>query len=205
MKTTLEHLAYIKIKNQILSGEYQEGLRLTESRLSKDLNMSRTPIRNALSRLTSEGILNHESHCGITVAFTGAPIKKIVEVLEICLVFVKHTIEKVRKKNESFDSILLNKHLKTLYEALEHQDEMKYHVTLWEIYEILVMSSENNSMIQIIKETKEKLLLNSLNQTYLNELYNLLERFICYLQGEEYEKATYTFERIVKEHIINLL
>ncbi|MCU4733695.1 GntR family transcriptional regulator [Bacillus cereus] len=205
MKTTLEGLAYIKIRNYILSGKYEEGERLTEARLVKDLNMSRTPIRNALSRLTSEGILNHQSHCGITVAQTGTPIKKMIEVLEICLVFVKHTIDKVQKNAVSFDLELLQKNINILDDSLKQENYSKYHLTLWDIYEVLLQTSGNNSMVEIIKNTKEKVLLNSINTTYLHELNNLFQRLIPCLKNKEYEQAKYIFERISKEHIINLL
>ena len=45
------------LENDILSGKYQRGEILTESKLSTELGVSRTPIREALRRLEQEHII----------------------------------------------------------------------------------------------------------------------------------------------------
>jgi DNA-binding GntR family transcriptional regulator len=47
--------AYLEIKNRIMSGEYAPGAPLSESALSRVMEASRTPIREALCRLLEEG------------------------------------------------------------------------------------------------------------------------------------------------------
>lgn len=46
--------AYEQIRQHILSGKYATGLHLTEEMLAEDIDVSRTPIREALRRLNSE-------------------------------------------------------------------------------------------------------------------------------------------------------
>ncbi|MBA5764860.1 GntR family transcriptional regulator, partial [Vibrio sp. 404] len=53
--------AYRTIRAKIVSGELAEGERLTEKRLSKDLGLSRTPIREAVGRLILEGFVERQS------------------------------------------------------------------------------------------------------------------------------------------------
>ena len=43
-----------QLEKDILSGRYQRGEVLSELRLSKEMNVSRTPIREALLRLAQE-------------------------------------------------------------------------------------------------------------------------------------------------------
>jgi len=49
--------AYEYLKTSILSGRFNPGERLTEEHLAKELGISRTPIREALHKLESEGLI----------------------------------------------------------------------------------------------------------------------------------------------------
>jgi DNA-binding GntR family transcriptional regulator len=63
-----EH-AYHIIRSDILTGKLAEGERLTETRLSEDLGLSRTPIREAIGRLTLEGFIERQKGYTTRVAF----------------------------------------------------------------------------------------------------------------------------------------
>jgi len=49
---------YLYLRQQIITGEYAPGIRLVEDQIAEELGVSRTPIREALQRLTSEGLVN---------------------------------------------------------------------------------------------------------------------------------------------------
>lgn len=55
--TTRRELAYQALKHRLLSGDFAPGTRLGEERLAAELGVSRTPVREALSRLHSEGLV----------------------------------------------------------------------------------------------------------------------------------------------------
>lgn len=57
-------LAYQSLKHRLLGGEFAPGRRLGEERLAAELGVSRTPIREALSRLHSEGLVERLSDGG---------------------------------------------------------------------------------------------------------------------------------------------
>ncbi|MBW9089106.1 GntR family transcriptional regulator [Rhizobium wenxiniae] len=59
--------AYEQILNLILSGAAQPGAMVTERRLAETLNMSRTPIRDALLMLEGEGLLIRQGSRGLQV------------------------------------------------------------------------------------------------------------------------------------------
>ena len=46
------------LRDKILNEEYVQGQKLNEVALSKELNISRTPIREALKQLELEGLVN---------------------------------------------------------------------------------------------------------------------------------------------------
>lgn len=64
--------AYHIIRSDILTGKLAEGERLTETRLSEDLGLSRTPIREAIGRLTLEGFIERQKGYTTRVAFFSA-------------------------------------------------------------------------------------------------------------------------------------
>lgn len=63
---SLADQVFENLENDILSGKYQRGELLTESKLSQNLGVSRTPIREAIRRLSQEHIIE-ESGKGIIV------------------------------------------------------------------------------------------------------------------------------------------
>lgn len=56
------------IREAILSGELKPGERLLQGELAERLDVSPTPIREALRELEAEGILDHSPHKGVRVA-----------------------------------------------------------------------------------------------------------------------------------------
>jgi DNA-binding GntR family transcriptional regulator len=59
--------AYGRIRAAIREGTLAPGLRLTETDLAGRFGVSRTPVRQAIARLESEGLLTHEPRRGLTV------------------------------------------------------------------------------------------------------------------------------------------
>jgi DNA-binding GntR family transcriptional regulator len=64
----------------ILSGVYDYGEVITENRLSEELGVSRTPIREALSRLAQDHLIADSSKGTIVVGITPKDIEDIFEI-----------------------------------------------------------------------------------------------------------------------------
>ncbi|MFO7984933.1 MAG: GntR family transcriptional regulator [Desulfatiglandaceae bacterium] len=67
MKTTLTTKAYDRIKEWIVRYQLKPGARLDIGELSEALHMSRTPVREALSRLEQEHLVDHQPMRGFVV------------------------------------------------------------------------------------------------------------------------------------------
>ena len=61
-------LAYQKLRDAIANGALKPGHRVMEVEVAEWLDVSRTPVREALRRLESEGLLVVEPHMGLVVA-----------------------------------------------------------------------------------------------------------------------------------------
>ena len=69
------------IENAILDGEYKDGDSLNELRLSKELGVSRTPVREALMQLELEGLVRNVPNKGaVVVGVTEQDIHDIYEI-----------------------------------------------------------------------------------------------------------------------------
>lgn len=80
---TSVEVAYEALKGAILAQELKPGERLKESELAEKLGLSRTPVREAFNRLSSEGWLVHVPNQGAKVATWG--IDDIQEIFAIRL------------------------------------------------------------------------------------------------------------------------
>ena len=67
MSKSLREKIYEKIRDDITYGKYVPGERIVEDRLVEVLKASRSPIREALRQLQSEGLVTFERNRGILV------------------------------------------------------------------------------------------------------------------------------------------
>jgi len=80
-KTPVREIVYLRMKEMILSGELQPGERLAEEHLAERLGVSRTPVREALHRLATEGLISCLPTRGFKVS--GDSKEEMEEVFEL--------------------------------------------------------------------------------------------------------------------------
>ena len=82
--STLSEKAYDHIRQQVFSGELGPGDRLVNRALAKQLGTSFIPVREAISRLASEGLVKQVSGAGAFVrSFDRQEISEIYDVREL--------------------------------------------------------------------------------------------------------------------------
>jgi len=74
-------LVYITLRQDILNNTYRPGQRLSEETIAQELNVSRTPVREALKRLHAEGFVEITPHRGAVVRDPSGE-----ELAELCTV-----------------------------------------------------------------------------------------------------------------------
>lgn len=103
VKISQAQKAYNNIRNDIIYKKYAPGYPLSEAELAENLQMSRTPVREALSRLREEGLIYTPRGKGLIIKnFSNDDIKQAyeyAECLESMAVFLL-TQNKNNKKNE---------------------------------------------------------------------------------------------------------
>ncbi len=72
---------YERIRNMILEGDLPTGTALQEKRLSESLSVSRTPVREAIVRLISDGLVVREA--GLAPVVRRMSVDDFIEVLHV--------------------------------------------------------------------------------------------------------------------------
>ncbi|SDJ26887.1 GntR family transcriptional regulator [Salimicrobium halophilum] len=109
--------AYNYIKEGITQGKFAPGMRLTEEYLAKELDLSRTPIREAIKELKSEGLIIPQKR-GIRVReFTKEDIRQIYDLRTLlegyaasqaALHRTEEDLEVLRAANNVYEDNILN-------------------------------------------------------------------------------------------------
>lgn len=71
----LDTLVRESLRHKIMSGEMEGGYHLSELKISKDYNVSRTPVREALCALAADGLVEMVPHRGAFVTHSNAQTK----------------------------------------------------------------------------------------------------------------------------------
>jgi DNA-binding GntR family transcriptional regulator len=83
LATSIRQKAYLFIQRKIAAGELAAGAAVSELEIAKELGSSRTPIREAISQLTAEGLLEQTPGGGVLVVrFTRDNIVDLCELRE---------------------------------------------------------------------------------------------------------------------------
>lgn len=73
--------AQIELRERILAGDFKPGTRLMEVALAEELDISRTPVRDAMARLAEEGLLERVRTGGYRVrSFALADVADAIEL-----------------------------------------------------------------------------------------------------------------------------
>ncbi|MFK8794614.1 GntR family transcriptional regulator [Planococcus plakortidis] len=108
--------AYEMIKNEIIIGKLPPGKRLTEEALAERLQVSRTPVREAIKQLESDGLITPFQRRGYVVReFTIQDIRQIYNVRalleshgtsEAALYRTDEDLEKIHNKNLAYEKAI---------------------------------------------------------------------------------------------------
>lgn len=90
---TLRDAAYRQIRERLLSGTLRPGSRLSHRALAKEIGVSFIPVREALSQLASEGLVEHRPSVGTFV--TELSREELAEIFDLREAMECHVAAKV--------------------------------------------------------------------------------------------------------------
>ena len=150
-KVSLSQSAYNQIKDAICQGQIAPGDILSESQLASQLSMSRTPVREALRTLASEGFVDIRNGIGAYVKPLSS--KDMEDLYEVrCLLemqAIKTSIYRI--SNDEIDD--LTRRFQAIYDACEQGDspaQGEFSELDWELHSLLVDRCTNNYIKEIV-------------------------------------------------------
>lgn len=143
-KISLKQAAYTSIKNKILTCEYLPNSFLNEDLLCEELQVSRTPIRDALSRLEQENLIRIVPKKGFFVS--PLTVGEINMAFEARLLIEPYIIKNYcgHLSNDVLESLFENINKSRQYIAANNQDEL---FNLDDLFHREILNQCNNTYI----------------------------------------------------------
>ena len=152
------------LREQIFAGELPPGTFLDETALCDRLEISRTPLREALKVLTAEGLLRHEPRRGCFVSeVTEQDLDDIFPV--IALLEGRCAFEAARQATDADMSALTSLHERLNGHAAAGRIN-DYYATNFAIHEAIIALADNRWLAQAIADLRKILRLARLQQLH---------------------------------------
>lgn len=149
-KASLTQQAYSKLKERIMTGKFSVGEHYLEPEIAEMLGISRTPAREALIRLSQEGLIDLKPRRGVLVKpIFVHDLKEIYEVLtslESTAVWLA-----AKRRIAGKDMRRLKSAVDEMDEALERDDLDAWAAADVKFHMLLVELGNNNRIRQLVK------------------------------------------------------
>ena len=178
----LDEVAYLYIKEKIYTRQWLPQTHITEINLSKELNISRTPIRQAFQRLEKEGYLDVLAYKGARVREQKIRVHGLQERMEFIEMVFIHYFHYLQIKeiqivgNQIGDKItsLKNNH---------NESEKKFLHLETQLLHTMLSFGKNDYSLKLVMDTIREL------QTQNNQDYLSLMRKNRTIKIQHYEKV----------------
>lgn len=147
---SLGNRTFLILRDKILNEEYTKGQKLNEVTLARELEISRTPIREALKQLELEGLVRSIPNKGVYVI--GFSARDIDDMFEIRLALEGLAIEFAIDR---MDEEHLNK-IKEIFELMEFytmkDDQKKIALLNIEYHDAIYQATRSQYFAQLLKD-----------------------------------------------------
>lgn len=137
-----------RIRELIVSGALPASTQLDEQALADSMHISRTPVREAISKLNKEGLVEYRPYKGHFVrSFTAKEISDLFEVRKALEgLAIRLTVSKLTEEHLA----LLKRILSDIDLALAQDDLVAYSAADREFHTVVAQISENQSLIELL-------------------------------------------------------
>ncbi|CAH1217410.1 HTH-type transcriptional repressor RspR [Paenibacillus plantiphilus] len=182
----LKDIAYDAIKERILDERFEPGRFLSERELIELLEMSKTPIKSALTRLETEGFVTVSSKQGIII--NDLTLNRIVDIYDLRLALETFNIQAIVGRLTQEQGSLLLDNLRETEEIVGRLDikafaqaDHQFHLLLCrfagnqEIYRVLLNYQDHLLRITLRHLRKDPVRMVGFYQDHV-EIYELLQQ-----------------------------
>lgn len=195
---------YTDIKRKILLGTFAPNLKLTTSMLCDIYKVSDTPIKQALNRLVSDGLVEATPRRGMRVSIIDE--KKVSDAYKARLMIELYAIPYIMEKSKSNPSFieeleqLIKEHERIVSSSLldTYNEDAQYEIDLsFQFHLMLVETTQNDIIISMYK--------NITNYTYIYYRANLRKSEEIRLSLSEHRDILQCIKNLNAEELRNAL
>lgn len=196
--------AYDILRRRILDGTMTPGFRLVTDVLARELNMSASPIREAIRRLEAEGLVEHIHNVGALVSAMDE--HRYRGVLETLAVLEGYATAQAASRMHADDIRALWPRLEAMHAAVERGDLMAYARLNREFHEAIYAFCGNQVLVDTIRRLWDAMntlrhnlfvLMPERARSSLIEHYRLVEALRT-------EQEPRTIEDLAREHKLSM-
>lgn len=153
----LEERAYNYILDKIETREWLPQEHIRELKVAEDLDISRTPVRNAFKKLEDDGVLKIEPYKGAKILRPQINVQEFQNRTEYLELFIVHYLHKLEKNEVDFDTGDLELKHQELENSLANKDDdfERLEIDFWKL---LFADAKNQFSKSNILETIRTLL-----------------------------------------------
>jgi DNA-binding GntR family transcriptional regulator len=140
--------AYVEIVGRLATGELPPGSWLRERQLAESIGMSRTPVREALSKLSSEGLVRLERNRGAQV--TAWSRHQIIEIYQLRAIIEGYVARVAAQKIDEAALARLETNLAEYEQVITDQDLSRAAALNNEFHALILDSTHNESLVYLL-------------------------------------------------------
>ena len=152
---SLKESAYSLIKQKLLSLEFAPGTRIREDLIAEEIAMSRTPVREAINQLVSEGLLRSVPRKGLF--FIELTTEEIVDLIDVRGALESLAIAKCIDKIDEKGLKRLEGIIERAEESLRQEDYKKCNDLDSLFHQKIAQSTGNQKLILYLQEIEDSM------------------------------------------------
>jgi DNA-binding GntR family transcriptional regulator len=153
IRPKLRDNAYNLLRNMILTLEFVPGGRVREDFIAESLSMSRTPVREAIERLVSEGLIKSIPRKGLFVIELTS--ERIRELIDVCSALEQLASSKCIENISEDGLIQIEEILQSMEKSLAAGDHKTCDALDSAFHRKITEFSGNLNLIQFLKEIED--------------------------------------------------
>ncbi len=190
-----------EMRRRIIAGEVEPGSMISELAISEELGVSRTPVREALKQLQTEGLIEIRPRVG---TFVAAPSRReITELFEMKELLEGAAARLLAQRGSVPELDQLQENLRQADRAVALNDRARYADLVHEFHDLLILGADNLKLADHYRILMNQLAYPRLVMTSLSqpgrplqsdrEHHNVVELIIA--------KDGDSAERVMREHV----
>ncbi|NPV54453.1 MAG: GntR family transcriptional regulator [Firmicutes bacterium] len=155
-RKVLHERVYAALRQQILNGKLAPGERVLEAKIARRIGISRTPVREALQKLETEGLLIRLRSGGLVVAENSRTDAE--ELFEVRIALETYMGRLAAERIQEKDLRRLEQIIAYTRASLEHRDLDRMVSLNTEFHDVIARACGNRKLANMISNLKEHIL-----------------------------------------------